>query len=547
MQKTTNRHEGQGLSIFDGKSALVVEDYQEMRKTLKKMLQGFGIERIDEAVSGQEAIRNLETRYYDIVLCDFSFGDAKNGQQVLEEAKYKDLIGYSTIFIMVTAEASASWVMGAVEHQPDDYLVKPFTRDVLRLRLERQIRKKRDLHEIEEAINGQSYNNAIKLCEAKLASEPKNRYEIMRIKSDLQMRVGDYDGAIATYKEVVRRHPLVWARLGLGKAFLYQGDTNHAMRVFVGIKKDTPTCMQAYDWIARIYEMQGRRKEAKEILQEGIEVSPMSITRQQALGHAAYYTGDYMTAERSYRSAVKLGRHSTLKKASDYSHLAKSLAHQGSDVEAVRTLRVARGEFNHDSRGIYETATAEGLVYKKMHRLDEATRALNEAKEILQRGSIDEVDTDSSLEFAQTCFDMGDDELALSVMRKVITNHYEEPRVLDQIRAVFKKSGKVEAGSALIEDVRREMVALNNRGVQLVKDGYMLEAIDFFLEAAEGLSGNKTINLNAAQILIRYMRDHGPDPNYLRKVERLLQKVENIDPRDERYLNLLKKAGELSH
>ena len=46
------------------------------------------------------------------------------------------MIKSATIFMMVTAERSYEKVVSAVELAPDDYLIKPFSGEVLRTRLE---------------------------------------------------------------------------------------------------------------------------------------------------------------------------------------------------------------------------------------------------------------------------------------------------------------------------------------------------------------------------------------------------------------------------
>jgi CheY-like chemotaxis protein len=86
---------------------------------------------IDQASSGGEAIALLTKIRYDVVLCDYNLGEGKNGQQVLEEARVRNLLLPSSVWMMVSAEKSVESVMGAAEHQPDAYLIKPITEGVL--------------------------------------------------------------------------------------------------------------------------------------------------------------------------------------------------------------------------------------------------------------------------------------------------------------------------------------------------------------------------------------------------------------------------------
>ncbi|MBI3228762.1 MAG: response regulator, partial [Burkholderiales bacterium] len=114
---------------------LLVDDFQGMRQLLRESLRNLGARFVDQAGSGGEAITMLQQTRYDVVLCDFNLGNGKNGQQVLEEAKIRELVRPTTVWIVVSAEKSVESVMGAAEYQPDAYLIKPITEEVLLSRL----------------------------------------------------------------------------------------------------------------------------------------------------------------------------------------------------------------------------------------------------------------------------------------------------------------------------------------------------------------------------------------------------------------------------
>src|SRR5688500_5973934 len=127
---TTNK-----VTEWANKRCLVIDDLPSMRHMLRDMSRGLGVRYIDQGENGAEAVASLSRNKYDVVLCDYTMGTGKNGQQVLEEAKILDLIGPTCIWLMVSAEKSVESVMGAAEYQPDGYLVKPITEGVLQTRL----------------------------------------------------------------------------------------------------------------------------------------------------------------------------------------------------------------------------------------------------------------------------------------------------------------------------------------------------------------------------------------------------------------------------
>ena len=99
---------------------LVIDDFQGMRTMLRDFVKAMGVTQVDTAANGREALSQLRSHRYNIVICDFNLGQGQNGQQVLDEARMRDYIGVSTIWVMVTAEKTTDMVMGAAEVKPDD-------------------------------------------------------------------------------------------------------------------------------------------------------------------------------------------------------------------------------------------------------------------------------------------------------------------------------------------------------------------------------------------------------------------------------------------
>ena len=116
---------------FSRKKFLIIDDFSSFRSLLKRMLQSMRVSDIDDTFNGEDAVNKMSLKKYDIVLCDYNLGEGKDGQQVLEEGKGRGFIGYSTIFMMITAENISELIMGALEYQPDEYPMKPFNKSTL--------------------------------------------------------------------------------------------------------------------------------------------------------------------------------------------------------------------------------------------------------------------------------------------------------------------------------------------------------------------------------------------------------------------------------
>ena len=106
---------------------------------------------IDTGTQGEDAIAKIKSKKYDTVLCDYNLGEGKDGQQVLEEAKFTGALTDAQNFLMLTAESTAEMVMGALEYEPDSYLVKPFTKEMVHSRLAKVIELKNQIIDIYHA------------------------------------------------------------------------------------------------------------------------------------------------------------------------------------------------------------------------------------------------------------------------------------------------------------------------------------------------------------------------------------------------------------
>ncbi len=116
-----------------GARVLVADDSKTMRKIITRSLEAVGVSSVTEAADGSQAIDMFQPGQFDMVLTDWNM-PGKTGLEVIQEIRTKD--GEIPI-IMITTEAEKSRVMQAIQAGVSDYLVKPFTAETLREKLEK--------------------------------------------------------------------------------------------------------------------------------------------------------------------------------------------------------------------------------------------------------------------------------------------------------------------------------------------------------------------------------------------------------------------------
>jgi len=108
---------------------LVVDDFGTMRKVIRNLLKQSGYENVTEAEDGVVALNILKTRKVDFVISDWNMPNM-TGIELLRSVR-ADAELSKTPFLMVTAESLKENVVEAVKAGVSDYIVKPFTHEVL--------------------------------------------------------------------------------------------------------------------------------------------------------------------------------------------------------------------------------------------------------------------------------------------------------------------------------------------------------------------------------------------------------------------------------
>jgi len=122
---------------------LVVDDFPTMRRIVKNLLKQLGFENIDEAENGEDALRKLRNAEYGLVVSDWNM-PVMEGIELLKNVR-NDPALKDIPFLMVTAEAEKEKVIEAIKAGVDNYIVKPFTGEVLKEKLEKIAQKRPSL------------------------------------------------------------------------------------------------------------------------------------------------------------------------------------------------------------------------------------------------------------------------------------------------------------------------------------------------------------------------------------------------------------------
>lgn len=517
-----------------GRRILIVDDLVEARSSLKKMATILGGGNIDVATDGIEAMNLIHEHEYDIVLSDYNLGRTKDGQQVLEEARFTERLRATSLFIVITGENAIDMVMGALEYDPDGYITKPYTLNMLKERLIRIITVKEELRLVNEAIDLQKYDLAIKRCLEVLSDNARLRLPASRILGQLLLRQKKFQPALKVYSQLLNERSVSWAKLGQAICIFKLGDPNSALALLRKALVDHPLYVQCYDWIAKILLSQEKPLEAQEALEKAIEISPKAVLRQMELGRIAYENGDMATAEPAFKYSVRLGRFSCHKSAKNYLQFARSAQTllnnpkerqtQNKANEAFRALDELKQDFAEDEDSLFEASLVESKTHLNMESKEDAKRCVNEAEDILAKQ--EDPNMEYKLQLTESFIDTDQ-----SVKAQGMIDQLKDAELSDQQKSMLSRLDNDLNGEAL----KRHTTSLNDEGVGHYERGELKEAIIAFDQATRYDQAGISVLLNSIQAKISLMERDSPDKKILKDCRTLLIRIGTIAKDDERF------------
>ena len=533
---------------FAGLSYLVIDDFDNFRNAIAQILRNCGAEKIELVANANAAIHYCTYNHVDVVLCDYNLGAGKNGQQILEELRYRKLLKRSSLFLMVTAETSREMVMGARENLPDSYLTKPINQAIVQKRLGNLLAQRKALLPINQAIDRENYPEAITLSIQALSRYPRYTTWLMKTLGDLYFQLGDLSHAIRIYDDVLARRELSWARLGRSRVLLAQHHYDEAVTSLEELIAANPDFMEAYDLLAEGLKQQGLTTRAQTLLQQAVVRSPNAILRQKQLALVAESNQDPATASEAWRQVVAQGTNSIHDCADHHLALAQTLAElidgdtePGSEArkkEALSVLTEMEKRFSSEPEIHLRSLLTRCLVYAGSGQEQAANELLESVREELQHPET--MTPATGLEFARTLFRLGDPVAAKKLLTTMAELHSDNAEILEAIENLLDEPvgfrQKLQARS------------LNQNGISAFEQGKLDDAAQAFRKALAVVPGHAALNLNLVQVLLKEHQNNPDNQTLLQECQACMERISDISEKHRqyrRYLALQNRLKEL--
>jgi tetratricopeptide (TPR) repeat protein len=516
------------LKITD-KLFLIIDDFTAMSSSMTAMLESFGVARqnIYAVGNADAAFRLMELHFFDVILCDYNLGDGKkDGQQILEEARFKKTIKLSTLYIMVTAENSPDMVSAAVEHKPDYYLVKPVNKDMFGKRLIRMLKTRQEYASLHGLIEQEKYDEVIKICLKNIKGEYTKPMPYHKPLIDAFIRKGDNKSARTVLERVLAIRRLPWVLLELGVIEIQAGNPKQAEAYFEETLEIMPLFLEPHDHLAKINEQQGKGDLAQRHLEKATKIAPKVIARQKKLAQVALRNDNYEIAEKAFTATIRHGKNSIFKAVEEYTGLAKIHVKNHVSHKALTILDTGHNVFKGDRKSNLNLTCVDVLAHNELGNKSHATKLLHKIMPYMDQLK-NSLSQSCQIDFAHACISTGETEKGVAQLLKMVRNEHENKLLILDITRTLKESGMSPAeAEKLVDNARGEIIKVNNQGVMLFKQGKFDESIQTLQNAADELPDNFVLNQNVANAMMVYIQRKGVTTERLSIMKKHLDRLD---------------------
>lgn len=469
------------------------------------MLKNMGANKVVISPNGEQALVRCTEEKYDLLFIDYNLGEGRNGRQLFEELKERRLLPLHNVSLLVTGESEMNMVIGAVEVQPDDYIIKPFSQNLLKQRITRSWSKKQILLPLLQCLDKDDLPSALQQVKILINEAPRIKALALRYMADILFKLKQFDQLDAFLDDVIKSKPLNWALVYKSKLMREKGKHSLAIKLSKEALSKSKLTIEAYDIIADCYLKNSETKPAYDWIRSGIEKSPFSVQRQYKLSAIAKLNRDFDVSIKAGNQVVELTSKSFRR---DQKHLLNHIRNiidiceleqdknkkRKYNQEALYALQKSKQEHHAESPLKIEDFeqvcmarldSVNGLNYQAKRSFFELAQKFQDQKKEMPVGLLP--DSVSLL------FKIGEFDKANDYLRKVEVCQEE----LDEFALNMALQAKTNAG-----DIVGLVKEFNKKGIENYHQGELHSASKYFEQALSIAPMNSGSALNLIQVLI---------------------------------------------
>ncbi len=386
---------------------LVIDEQALAQNYLKFALEKLGYGSVQLTDRASIALQLCQQQQFELIILSFNLQQGKDGYQLYEELKTRQLQSHNTGFIFISAETDPSLVHSVIELQPDEFLAKPYSIGDLQQRIERVLKRKQELRPLHQYLDAHKPEKALQELDLLLAQSPAPKLVpvLLKLKGDLLLQLQRYSDAVLFYKSVQAVQNFGWAQIGLVRALFAEQDFDAVAMLLERMSQKADTRLVALEFQSELEFRNQSYDQAQIHLEQAVELAPRNLFRQQKLQQLSRLNHDYERQYKSARDMLKFARHSMYEQPDLYLNLARacidfavSMDEDGEtnklSKQASEALTQLRSNFPQSDTHEQQTVLQARLHYLKdqkdkalkiMETLDEAPLRITHLEDALDR------------------------------------------------------------------------------------------------------------------------------------------------------------------
>lgn len=480
---------------------LVIDEQPLTQNYLRYALESLGDSSFHYAENSAAALTLCQNKIFDLIICSFNL-NGKDGYQLYQELKARNLFRYSTGFIFISAETDPSLVHSVLELQPDEFMVKPFAIKDLKFRIDRTLQRKNLFRPLYSLMDQNKTEPALALLQQWLEQGYHSKYTFMllKMKGEILVKAERWSDAEQFYNSLRHNDTLLWVNLGLARCFIQSENYSEAVFLLEPLLLKAEMKLAALDLLADIHLRQQMYKKAQSELLQAADIAPRNLIRQQKLMHLSRLTHDYELQFKAAKDLVRFARYSVYEQPDLYLNLARASIDYALSVneeeQTNRLSKVANESLNNmrqlfpDQRKEEQQVVVQARIYYLKDQADKAKKLLLGLEQNSKGQEPEDI-----LDKAKALHEVG----MLSSSRELL-------RQLNQDTTKLKNADPVFVNYLRQELQERETLPMgprefNNNAVLMYSKGQRHQALHAFIQAFQIMPGNAGIALNLLQSL----------------------------------------------
>lgn len=524
-------------------NALIIESLPLSQSHLKYSLTALGFKNIDIVDRGYLATRSISTNFYDLILCSSDISNGPDGYQLFEDLVVHQLLPNATCFVFLSSEQGLGNSKSALELQPDDFILKPFSAKEIESRLKKALKRKLFLREALMEVDKRNYPAAFEILNKQVtdALTQAELQSILKLKGDLLLKLERWSVARAYFEKLNSKKSTPWSQTAYAQTLVELGENDLAQEALNSLMLSSNTSLRAHDLMAKLLFQQEKYEQAANHYQKAVAQSPRNLFRLKDYMDLSRLVKDLDSQHQASSAYVRQLKNSIHETPEHYLAAIRAQIDYGynllSDDELSRLTQFSQSILNNLRKwfpGVslseqIEIAQARILNLKKQP--DKAKKLMASSIEKISSGTNYIANVEDSIDQAKALHELGYFRESESVFYQ-IKQHSRDKNLPPML------NNYILTEQQLRSEIKDTPQSLNNKAVEYFKRGNFTHALDSFNLAFKLMPKNPSIALNLMQSAIEsnlaFMDKHRLQ-SMVSKCKQTLSKVSLNDEQQERY------------